>query len=86
MEHRLAWLLSLNSQQVYLKIIHHAWLDLLLSIKYWPIQSRLHYYPFMVILDRCNGSCNCLKDPSGKKCFPNKTEGECDNVIDNNNK
>ena len=26
----------------------------------------LHYYPFMVNLDRCNGSCNTLDDPSGR--------------------
>ena len=28
----------------------------------------------MVILDRCNGNCNTLDDPSGKICVLNKTE------------
>ena len=31
-----------------------------------------HYYPFVVKLDRCLGSCNTLKDLSSKVCAPNK--------------
>ena len=27
-------------------------------------QSYECYYPFMVTLDRCNGSCNTIDDPS----------------------
>ena len=34
----------------------------------------LHYYPFMVNLDRCIGSCNSFDDPSSRKCVANKTE------------
>ena len=33
----------------------------------------LRYYPFMVHLDRCNGSYNILNDPSGRIYIPNKT-------------
>ena len=28
----------------------------------------LHYYPFMVNLDRCNGSCNTPDDLSNRIC------------------
>ena len=34
----------------------------------------MRYYPFMINLDRCNGSCNTLDDPSDKICVPNETE------------
>ena len=34
----------------------------------------LHYYPFMINLDRCGGTCNTLDEPSGKICVPNKKE------------
>ena len=34
----------------------------------------LCYYPFVVNLDRCFGSCNILSDLSNKVCVPNKTE------------
>ena len=33
----------------------------------------LRYYPFMVNLDRCRGSCNTFDDPSGRICVPNRT-------------
>ena len=33
-----------------------------------------HYYPFLVKLDRCVGSCNTLNDLSNKICLSNKTE------------
>ena len=32
------------------------------------------YYPFVVKLDRCIGSCNTLIDLFSKVCIPNKTE------------
>ena len=32
------------------------------------------YSPFVVIFDRCVGSCNSLNDLSNKVCVPNKTE------------
>ena len=36
--------------------------------------QEFHYYPFVVELDRCVGSCNTLNDLSNKVCVPNKTE------------
>ena len=36
--------------------------------------QEFHYYPFVVELDRCVGSCNTLNDLSNKVCAPNKTE------------
>ena len=33
----------------------------------------LRYYPFMVSLDKCNGSCNTLDYPSDSTCVTNKT-------------
>ena len=36
--------------------------------------KEFHYYPFLVNLDRCVGSCNTLNDLSNKVCIPNKTE------------
>ena len=44
--------------------------------------QRLHYYPFMVNLDSCNGSCNTLDVTSGRVCVPNKTEEISLNVFD----
>ena len=35
--------------------------------------NELHYYPFMVSLDRFNGTCNILDDPDGRICVLNKT-------------
>ena len=36
--------------------------------------QEFHYYPFVVKLDRCVGSCNTVRDSSNKVCKPNKTE------------
>ena len=36
--------------------------------------QELHYYPFVVKLDRCVESCNILNDLSNKVRVPNKTE------------
>ena len=36
--------------------------------------EEFHYYPFVVKLDRCIGSCNTLNDLSNKVCVPNKAE------------
>ena len=33
-----------------------------------------HFYPFMVILDRCSGNCNILGDSSTRTNVPNKAE------------
>ena len=35
--------------------------------------QEFHYYPFLVKLDRCVGSCNTLNDLSNKVRVPNKT-------------
>ena len=34
----------------------------------------LGHYPFMVVLDRCNGNFNALFDPPSRICISNKTE------------
>ena len=36
--------------------------------------QEFHYYPFVLNLDRCDGSCNTLNDLSNKVGVPNKTE------------
>ena len=36
--------------------------------------QEFYYYPFVVELDRCVGSCNTLNDLSNKVCVSNKTE------------
>ena len=36
--------------------------------------QELHYYPFVINLYRCVGSCNTLNVLSNKVCLPNKTE------------
>ena len=46
-------------------------------------QNEFHYYLFMVNLNRCNGYCNTLDDPSGRIYVPNKTENM---NLDNKNK
>ena len=35
------------------------------------IFDKLHYYPFIVSMNRCYGSCNTVGDPV---CTPNKIE------------
>ena len=36
--------------------------------------QKFHYYPFVVKLDRCVGSCSIFDESSNKVCVPNKTE------------
>ena len=36
--------------------------------------NEIHYYPFMVNLDRCNARFNILDDFSSRICIPNKLE------------
>ena len=36
--------------------------------------QKLHYYSFVVNVDKCVGSCNTLNNLSNKVSFPNKTE------------
>ena len=33
--------------------------------------QETHYYPFVVKIDRCFGSCNTLNDLSNNACFTN---------------
>ena len=35
--------------------------------------NELHYYQF-IIMSRCDGSCNTVKDPFGVVCVSNKME------------
>ena len=42
---------------------------------------ELQYYPFMMRLNKCTGSCNAL---SPKICFPKETKGINLNEYDNN--
>ena len=37
---------------------------------------ELNYFPFMIILDSCNESCNDVDDLSTKLCVPCKTKNE----------
>ena len=37
--------------------------------------DELHYYPFVVSLDRSDGSCINVEDSFGRICIPNKMEG-----------
>ena len=46
----------------------------LVDLNSYEYNQGLGYYTFMVNLDRCNGSCNILDDPSDKTCLSNKTE------------
>ena len=36
--------------------------------------DELHYYLFMICLDRCDGSYNTVEEPFGRICVPNKIE------------
>ena len=36
--------------------------------------AELKYYPFVITLDKCDGSCNVLTKISGRIFVPNKTE------------
>ena len=36
--------------------------------------DKLHHFPFIVSLDRYNGSWNYFTDLSNKACVPNQTE------------
>ena len=37
--------------------------------------GEIHSYPFLISMDRCDGSCNTVKNPFGRICVPNKMEG-----------
>ena len=36
--------------------------------------DQLGYYPFMISMDRCDGSWNAVEDPFRRLCFPNNME------------
>ena len=36
---------------------------------------KFNYYPFMISLDKCNGSCNNADHLSDKVCVPSKAKG-----------
>ena len=36
--------------------------------------DKLHDYPFIHSLDRCDGNCNSAEDPFGRVCVPHKIE------------
>ena len=43
--------------------------------------DELHYYPFMVSLHMCDGSCNTAEDPFGKLRVPSNIEDANVNVF-----
>ena len=49
-------------------------LPTLINLHLNEYSQKFHYYPFLVELDRCVGSCNTLNDLSNSVCNPNKTE------------
>ena len=73
MDHYLAWLMSVTSQHVSNNQPCTARPTFIDSNPDEHNQG-LRYYPFIINLDRCNGSCNTLDNPSGRICGPNKTE------------
>ena len=48
--------------------------DTLINLHPNEYSQEFHYYPFVVKLDRCVGSCNAPYDLSNKVCVANKTE------------
>lgn len=36
--------------------------------------DKFHYYPCIIRINWCNGSCNTADDPVGKICVPNRME------------
>ena len=44
--------------------------------------DELPYYPFMVSLDMCAGSCSTVEGPFGRICVPNKIEDVNLNIFD----
>ena len=41
-----------------------------------------HHYPFIISMNRCDGSCNTLNDPLSVVCVPNKMEDKKLKVFD----
>ena len=38
-------------------------------------RDELHYYSYIISLERCDGSCDTAEDPFCRMCVSNKTEG-----------
>ena len=36
--------------------------------------NEIFYYPFIISMSWCNGSCNTTEYPVGRKCVPNQLE------------
>ena len=43
------------------------------------LNHRVRYYPFMINLDKCHGSCKTFDDLSGRTCVSNKTNDSKNN-------
>ena len=48
----------------------------------WPFLNELNpvelnYYPLMISLDKCNGSCNSLDDLPMILCFQENKQSKC---------
>ena len=56
--------------------MNHVWTIINLN------PAKLKYYPYMISLDKCNGSCNVL---SPKICVPEETNVKAFNIIANKN-
>ena len=48
--------------------------------------QRLHHYPFITSLDKCDGGCNTTDDPPGRIYVPNKIEDVYLNIFKNDNR
>ena len=61
-------------ETIFAAIILNSQLCLVSSILVDLNPNELRYYPFVVNLDRCDGSCNSLDDLSDRIYVSNKTE------------
>ena len=46
---------------------------------------QFKYYPFMISLDKCNGSCSDINDLSMRSCVPSKSKDINVNMLTNGN-
>ena len=68
----MASMANVSNFTTYISYNNHLWIIIptLIDLNYNEYNQGLRYYPFMVNLDRCNGSCNTLANPSGRICAP----------------
>ena len=64
--------MHLAKQNVYPEVIKNGRFNLLLHLNEYS--QELHYFSFVVNLDKCVGRFDTLNDLSNKVCVPNKTE------------